>query len=281
MTKLMKEVLLGGVAALLVAGLLNLVSNLPKERQATEVPDAHQSRPAVQGKYRYNPGSCSKDAQGMVYFALGRMVIRQPAENLVYITGNIEGDPTLPQPPDPAEPKGCPDHPIQIAVGGYSLARLSAMPWEERNPASEYADHVSMVLNDGRKGIATEDDMFELQKSDATAPGYPVPGFDVSGNNPKNTNYLTYRSRSYFIPDGRALTISCGYRVEPNRRIRICKYAYGVDEKYAMYAAFNTDFVPLTEITAADREIRRRFEAAQIPDYPWKESLPTVNGGDR
>lgn len=62
---------------------------------------------------QYDPSKCAKDAHDMVYFAVGRRVLRQPKANLTYISGaSVEFMNALPRPPMPDEPEGCPDHPI-------------------------------------------------------------------------------------------------------------------------------------------------------------------------
>ena len=88
-----------------------------------------QPSPAYHREIPYDPSKCSSDAQNMVYFAVSRRVFRQPRPNLTYIPGYPIGQiSSLPQPPKPEDPEGCPGHPIQgVAVG---TARVYPMPGE-------------------------------------------------------------------------------------------------------------------------------------------------------
>lgn len=223
-----------------------------------------ESHAAEHGQIHYDPSKCSKDAQGMVYFAVGRRVFRQPMDNIVYITTDLpEMQATYPAPPDPSQPVGCPDHPIP--GGSYNLARMSAMPDTPPNADSAYADHIGIIINDGRTGGSDEEGLFDLLSTHAVINDDSVPGFMGSGKNPQRTNFWAYKALDYLTPGGNKLTISC--RDQPwSRRNNFvtCNYGYMVTSDLAITVGFPTAVVPLDKIINADQELRRRIDAAQM-----------------
>jgi hypothetical protein len=142
-----------------------------------------QGYPAQNGQVHYDPSKCSKDPHGMVYFAVGRRVFRQPVENIGYIAaGSRPANAPYPSPPDPSEPMGCPDHPLP--GGSYTLSRMSAMPEDKPNANSGYADHIVVVINDGATGGSPEDRFFDLLSKDWGISDDNVSGFIETAKRP-------------------------------------------------------------------------------------------------
>jgi hypothetical protein len=228
-----------------------------------------QGYPAQIGQIHYDQSKCSKDPQGMVYFAVGRRVFRQPMDNLVYIsTGSPQDQALYPRPPDPSEPVGCPDHPIP--GGSYNLRHFSAMPEDPPNAFSLYADHISVIVNDGSHGAYTQDGLFnELSKTRGLAER-SIPGFVETGKGSAEFYYYTYKALQYLTPGGQNLTISC--HNDLSNRHNISEYGYMFAEDVAISTTFVTENVPMAELFGADQELRRRIDAAQIKDFQWSDA---------
>jgi hypothetical protein len=225
-----------------------------------------QGYPAQNGQVHYDPSKCSKDPHGMVYFAVGRRVFRQPMENIGYIAaGSRPANSPYPSPPDPSEPMGCPGRPLP--GGSYTLSRMSAMPEEPRGAYTIYADHIAIIINDGSTGAFTRDGLFDLLNKTRGLAAHSTPGFVETGKGPDKFYYYSYKAQNYFTPDGRNLTIACHNDLSDKHII--CEYGYMIGIDLAISATFLTDNVPLTEIFGADQEIRHRIEAAQVKDFRW------------
>jgi hypothetical protein len=103
---------------------------------------------AYSDTFSYDPSTCSRDPQGMVFFAMGRRVLRQPMDNLGYMMGlSAAKRRVMPHVRHPEEPVGCPDHPIQM--WSYTLRRVSAMPGDPPSPASAEADAIGAIVHAG------------------------------------------------------------------------------------------------------------------------------------
>ena len=76
------------------------------------------------GTIRFDPSLCRENPGGVVTIAAGRTVLQIPVETLGYIRdSSLERRAMWPAPPDPTQPEGCPDHPID--GGGFNLVRGS------------------------------------------------------------------------------------------------------------------------------------------------------------
>ena len=69
------------------AGSLPLLTSKALAQPAPQPPAAYEPDMAYSGKLSYDPSTCSRDPQGMIFFALGRRVLRQPMDNLGYMMG--------------------------------------------------------------------------------------------------------------------------------------------------------------------------------------------------
>jgi hypothetical protein len=229
----------------------------------------------------YDPSTCSSDAHDMVFFAVGRRVLRQPRPNLVYITGYMLNELIdLPRPPKPDDPEGCPDHPIQGAA--YTLSHISAMPDDVRGNTPSYADRVRLVVNAGRgvlKGIVEENDLFDLICKKYSLPDNSVPGFRGCKKPFHCDEDVAYLADDYTSPDGTKLALFCMVGVGCSPKPIDCNGAYSLHSDFAVNFQFATPAVPVDKFIEADREVRRRIEAAEVKDFRWSPSLADLKRG--
>jgi hypothetical protein len=227
-----------------------------------------QGYSAQNGQVHYDASKCSKDPRGMVYFAVGRRVFRQPMANIGYIAaGSRPANDAYPSPPDPSEPMGCPDHPLP--GDSYTLSRMSAMPEDKLNANSGYADHISLVINDGATGAFTQDGLFDLLSKDWGISDGNVSGFIETAKRPSQSTYFAYKARDYLTPNGKKLTMTC--HTNPPEEFITCEYGYMIGQDLAVATGFVTANVPLDKMIDADQELRRRIESAQVKDFRWAD----------
>jgi len=140
--------------------LLPSLSRKAPAQSLPQPPAAYEPDPAYSGKLSYDPSTCSRDPQGMIFFAVGRRVLRQPLDNLTYMAGlNAAGRRAMPHTLHPEEPEGCPDHPVQMAA--YDIRRISPMPGDAPNAASADANRIILIINGGDSPFR-QNSLFEL-----------------------------------------------------------------------------------------------------------------------
>ena len=158
------------------------------------------------GNLSHDPSSCSRDAEGMGYFAIGRRVLRKPAGNLVYMLSWPAKDrPALPVVKHPDEPEGCPDHPIQQAV--YHLSHVSTVSKDQSGPTSLYADAVSVIVHGGTP--YTRNTLFEGMCQTHPLRDFKVPGFVGCRKAYSCDKGGAYQATEYSAPDGTKIALDC------------------------------------------------------------------------
>jgi hypothetical protein len=116
---------------------------------------------------------------------------------------------------------------------------------EKPNDTSEYADHISVISNDGRTGAATQDGLFNRRSKEHGTPDDSVPGFIGTGKKLAQTESFTYKSKEYLTPDGYNLTIACHDQPWATADNFIaCQYGYKIDKSLAISTGFVTKVVP-------------------------------------
>ena len=229
------------------------------------------SAKAESGKIPYDPATCSTDAQDMVYFAVRWRVFRQPKLNLTYIgSESIPIMATLPKPPKPAEPVGCPDHPIQAAA--FFFSHISAMPGEALNPASRLADSVSVVLN-GANYTVDQNAVLDPICKKFRLPDESVPGFNGCAVPVAcGQRYFSYQAKDYQTPDGSKIAMYCTVGLQCRPQPMGCNGGYRLHANLMVNFSFSTAVLSVQDFIAADQEIRRRLDAAELKDYQWPET---------
>ena len=225
---------------------------------------------AYSGRISYDPAACSRGAGGMVYFAVGRRVLRQPMDNLGYMMGMDAADRrAIPHVKRPEEPAGCPDHPIQMF--SYTLLRVSAMPGDLAGPASNDADRISALIHNGDRP-ARQNSFFTLVcGSGERPPDHTAAGF-VGCRTPRPCDQAaSYESTEYAEPNGTKVALTCEVRA-PACTIEqggVCQGGYLLREHFTVNFTFGVARLPIARFPAADQEMRRRLDAAEVKDFEW------------
>lgn len=272
----------GAVTSRMIATCLALWAATPALAQPIPPPRGSVSSDgdyAYSGSFTYDPSTCSRDPKGMVYFAVGRRVLRQPLENLGYMTGmNAADRRAMPHVRHPEEPVGCPDHPIQMAA--YDLWHISSMPGNVPNMAAADADKINLIIH-GRDTPYRQNDLFELMCRTHKLRDESVPGF-VGCKKPYRCNEdVTYQANEYTEPDGTKIALHCTVSLDCTPRLATCFGGYLLREHLTVNFKFAPSVLPIERFPAADQEMQRRLEAAEVRDFEWTQAPAGNTLGDK
>ena len=264
--------LLGIATGLLPSGLHSLSA---EKAVAQTIPPPHGSVSpdgdyAYSGHFHYDPSTCSRDPHGMVFFAVGRRVLRQPMGNLGYMVGtNASDQKAMPHVRHPEEPVGCPDHPVQMSV--YHLQRISAMPDDPPNAASAGADRINVVIN-GDDVPYRRNSLFELMCRTHKLRDYSVPGF-VGCKKPYYCNEdVIYQAIKYTEPDEIKIALDCRVIFDCTPRLVSCAGGYLLREHFTVNYEFAVSALAIENFPSADQELRRRLDAAEVRGFEWAQA---------
>ena len=217
----------------------------------------------------YDPSKCATDAHDMVYFAVGRLVFRQPEWNLRYIAGGSkEYLAALPKPPQPDEPEGCPGHPIQ--GGAFDIFPWSAPPGEAANAATAYADSLYLIVNDGNRPTS-ENGLFALVCKSYGLRDNGVAGFDGCKKPFHCDEDVAYQTTEYEAPVGGKVALFCRVAADCSGIPSVCDGGYQIKKNFVVNFSFRTARLPIVQFIAADRELRRRIDLSEITDFKWAD----------
>ena len=219
----------------------------------------------------YDPETCARDARDMVYFAVGRRVFRQPKDNLTYITLGVPAfRASLPQPPKPEEPEGCPDHPIQGAA--FHLSHVSAMPDDPLGAGVQDADRIRLIVNGGDRPNS-KNDLFKAICETYSLPVADVPGF--SGCKKPFECYMdvTYEAEDYADVDGTPVALFCPVGINCASSPIQCYGGYRLRRDFIVNFRFATGQLPIGKFIEADREVRRRVASSEVKDFQWSPAI--------
>ncbi len=223
---------------------------------------------AYHANYHYDPSKCSRDAAGMVYFAVGRRVLRQPLDNLVAMMGvSVSERRAMPQTRFPDEPWGCPDHPLQNAT--YTLNHVSAMPDAPTSPVAAQADAITVIIHDGEFPFR-QDFLVHSKQCEERMTDKSVPGFIGCRIGPCE-GARTYEATEYAEPNGIKVTIDCDAFTGCDFNRARCQGGYLLKERFTVNFIFRAGALPLPLFTVADTELRHRLIAAEVVDFEWAE----------
>ncbi len=223
---------------------------------------------AYSGRFSYDPSTCSRDPQGMIFFAVGRRVLRQPMDNLGYMMGlNAAERRVMPHTLHPEEPVGCPDHPVQMSA--YDLRRVSPVPGDAPAAASADANRISLIINDG--DIPNQqNDLFELMCRTHKLRDYGVPGFVGCKKAYPCDQGAAYQATEYAGPDGSTkVALECRASLDCTPRLAACSGGYLLREHFTVNFKFAVGALPIERFPAADQEVRRRLDAAEVRGFEW------------
>jgi hypothetical protein len=227
---------------------------------------------------RYDSSKCARDPRGMIYIAAGRHVYHQPFENLKYVHGVSLETAGLPMPPQPWQPKGCPDHPLRgtgfkfspfsdvsspesatATVGGViQLLEIDSSSWWDTHERYSLASH----------GSCAAEPSSGTEPAPALTMCWPVAA-DSADRRSRAPFAATVDPQQYASPLGQPLAILCNPDLSGDVDGYACEISYRLDQDVGVWYEFRTSRIPLSGVISFDRELRRRIAEAEVPDYGW------------
>lgn len=250
---------------------------------------------AAEERHEYDPATCKSDAQGKLYIALGHYVLATPYSKK---SGVYMRDPLRPGniglvAPDPTEPVGCPDNPLQSwsyefiyalpAIGAgtgsdnpqadrLTLYRTSDSPSPRPDdPEWAGADLLLMEWNSSCKLAAVREEL----PSGLTACLIRVKEPDTRKENWGGA----YRAHAdvYTTPLGKPFIVECGPMLFENA-ISHCTVAYtmmpGLGVGYWFQPYLGPHHIAIDSVIEYNRGLRTAIEGMVIKDYAWKGEAP-------
>jgi hypothetical protein len=242
--------------------------------------------PIANTNITYDPSSCKTDAEGMVYFALGREVFRRPFQGSMSIGGMLaEERAALPPPPDPSEPEGCPGNPVWGRSFSIDYEHLPADPnaYRQQTPFRASINFIALRESDwdsvydaatwGNQ-LSYERD-FDRRKHDydscETLPSGLIDCRVPESDRTREFWSATFQAEPdiYSAPFGRPFTVSC--LTWPVVARQDCNVSYNYTRSTRIAYHFDLNDLPPAEFISFDRGLREKIESMRVRDYRWKD----------
>lgn len=215
---------------------------------------------------RLDPASCPGGGDGMVYVALGDVVVRVPysKDHPVRRGPVYAGADKLPIPPMPDAPEGCKEHPARALA-----LHLSFLVEQTPDHVAAPLRAISVYRSDGRAHMQeVNEDSFDRARAQSectSSPsglticgrreeGLPVPtGMQVAGGN---------------VAGGPRWVAACGYG-SGSILVDDCQVRYLLRKGVLVGYRFNQQQVSLERMFERDPAIRDWLNSLVVENYPW------------
>lgn len=244
------------------------VYNAEKEKQAEQKRVAYledQKRKAAYQKVSYDPKTCSGGGDGKIYLAFDRTVLGIKIEDLfsfqfIHLIQK-ENAADLPVPPNPSEPEGCFDFPIQISSVGVS--GLGGLYQDVDNSyALNYERELEKIVTNKRGG--------ESICGRETKDFLVCHVFDLSPRRALITGIYKADEAIYTTPDGHPFILYCDYVPADT-----CHLNYLIHDGIRLRTNTNIRINPISSVISADKQLRSDFNQMLIDNYTWTDQAAT------
>jgi hypothetical protein len=238
--------------------------------------------PARAEQLRYNPATCSTDADGKVYLRLNSGVaFGLPADALKHLRGEIDFEPPPVAKPD--DPEGCPGNPI-ITPAAYVLFQF---PPPAGSVTGQFAPDIPLLLSIGGADARSfgEHGYLRLQHSnlelyrrkrergnwcESTPAGWDVCYGSVERPEKPTDRGAFYVAREDVHPlrSGGPLTLEC-WPPDPTGE-RECSSVYEPLPRVKVMLRFDDDVIPVEQFFDLDRAITEWLQGARVPELDFE-----------
>ncbi|MEH6458600.1 hypothetical protein [Chitinimonas sp. JJ19] len=225
----------------------------------------------------FDPAQCRDGGDGNLYFAFGRLVMKAKASEILedHVAFSRLNEKFhsqgLPTAPDPSQPKGCYDNPMQAYGFGllfeFDGVNKSNYPEDDRlqgfgmrkitqgfTGLVEVNQTTYATYRNGAKSVCTES--YELI---------------VCGTPGASQSAMMARQDRYTAPDGRPFVTIC---LDPI----LCQYSYVTEGHEAVVSRrFSMVHVPLNMVIPSDRKLRQLLASRLVENYPWPENKESIH----
>jgi hypothetical protein len=249
----------------------------------------HSHTVLARSAFKFNPAQCRSDAHGKFYVALGPTVLALSAP-----VGPVPvNDAAVARrmPPDPKQPVGCPDNPMQ--VGRYvPLIALTFSGQRDASPAqqegvSEFA-LIDIAPTGASPNLTSEEWSTEAsnRKLVESACSYAAEREELPAGLSACRSRLAadavqaedWRAAYMADPDiyrtplGHKFTFDC-QAVPYGNGIGYCHVIYAITPTLGLSYSFQPDWgrviLPIADVITYDRALRRQVLNSIVEDYPW------------
>lgn len=264
-----------------LAGMLFCNSLIAAESHQPKAQAEVASKPVTASSgVKYNPSSCKRDADGMVYFAAGRTVFRVPYEKLLYIRGMGDQErAALPKRTDPSEPEGCPGNPLWGGSFRVQFDYAVSLPSEQASKKTGALTVNIVARPPGDTGrydhanIEFEHVRLKLKGAcDEEAPGFVACKYpSKKKNQAKELDLTVYQAKPelYKSPKGLPFAVSCTSLRGLNETERECSVNYNLDDQVSIFYKFYRSKISIEEVVSYDKAVQRFIEEITAKNYHW------------
>jgi hypothetical protein len=231
------------------------------------------------GELQFSPDLCATDPGDTIHLALGRTVLRVPLNSLVYILDipqNDEAD--VPEVPDPNEPEGCPDHPVQARA--YTLRAALSEP----GGSGDLSDSAGTRFVPFKLVSVSPDDWgmqpWAEKRFDKNCESFGVWTELENGlvacrvifeDAPEldNDSAISYQARPeiYNAPFDKPFVVICSHLLGIGTQT--CHIIYKLYPTVNFVQKFDLQRVDPANLVDVDRALRTWIENARVKDYQW------------
>jgi hypothetical protein len=224
----------------------------------------------------YDTSKCSTDPHDMVYFQMGRRVLRQPKGNLLYVaSAGPEFYAALPKPSKPDEPEGCPGHPMQGM--GFYFTQFSDVGGTPNPDMEKYALTVPIDLHNNPDEGVTYDQLYGLMCTSYKERVTSYPGLYGCKKPFPCGQDVVFKADDYLFPNGKNFLMMCYVGMSCEGKLSKCDVSYKLYPDLNVSYYFSPIWVPIEDVFKFDTEVRRRINVAIVNDYHWPDEKPSEN----
>lgn len=217
------------------------------------------------GQIHLDPASCPGGGDGMLYVALGDVVVRVPNHSAPTMRSPVySGADKLPIPPTPEAPEGCKEHPARAQA-----LHLSFLVAQSQDHVAAPLQAISLFRSDGRPHMQeVNESSFERWRGRPECTTSPS-GLTVCGIREEGVRVATgVQVAGGDVAGGPRWVAACGYG---NGSILVddCRVYYLLRKGVLVRYLFNQQRVSLERMYELDPLIREWLKSIVVEDYPW------------
>ncbi|GFE82770.1 hypothetical protein GCM10011487_47700 [Steroidobacter agaridevorans] len=232
----------------------------PSDRTARET-----QRNLELSQIRLDPARCPGGGDGMLYVALGELVMRVPNFSAPGLRGPVySGAEKLPRPPMPDAPEGCKQHPARAQVLHLSLL------------VAQSPDHIAAPLraigvyrSDGRAHMQeVNEGAFDRARARSDCMTSPS-GLTICGRREEGLRVATgMQVAGGNVAGGPRWVAACGFG-SGSILVDDCTVYYRLRKHMLVKYLFNQQQVSLERMFELDPAIRDWLNSLVVENYPW------------
>lgn len=247
-----------------VASLVVMLGGCSKREDLSDRVARQIERDRELGQIHLDPARCPGGGDGMLYVALGDLVLRVPNFSMPTMREPVyTGAEKLPTPPDLDAPEGCREHPARAQA-----LHLSALLAQHPELIDAPVTTISVFSIDGERFANQEIAERAFDRLRAQRECTPLPsGLTICGSRTDDSPRARgLQTAAGAVGRGPRWVATCGYR---SLLVDECTVYYLLRQGMAVRYLFNQQQVSLERMYQLDPAIRDWLAALVVENYPW------------